>query len=327
MECWKFLCKARFRCWNIAPLLDNWLLDLSWVGAGSGADLFGDVNALFSRLEQWDQLSHMLALLSWFQVASLFGNLLDSSLLLLNTLLWSWLQLTSRWATELTCDLLALSFWGILLDILLLCGTDLLGPLGTLPLSGVSIGDIFTLLLLDSLAIHNIILHIMLMESGLALRLINSFTFNWALSITNKWGVAALNFLIRCNGLVLNETLLHKVLLTFLFLLWFEICGVSSVALLAVAVLALNDIIILSLFNHNDLVNTSLSSGGNGSNVKGNLSIGTLTGSTCWQGKSSAWSLLFCVVMMLMMMFSMVLPSLLAEWEDSTQVLSAPFLC
>jgi len=44
--------KARFGSWDIAPLLDDWLLDLSWVSAGPGADLLGDVNTLLSGLEK-----------------------------------------------------------------------------------------------------------------------------------------------------------------------------------------------------------------------------------------------------------------------------------
>ena len=44
--------KARLSSRDVTPLLDNWLLDLPWVGAGPGADLLGDVNVLLSRLEE-----------------------------------------------------------------------------------------------------------------------------------------------------------------------------------------------------------------------------------------------------------------------------------
>jgi len=44
--------KTRLSSWDITPLLDNWLLDLPWVGAGPGAHLLGDVNAFLSRLKQ-----------------------------------------------------------------------------------------------------------------------------------------------------------------------------------------------------------------------------------------------------------------------------------
>ena len=69
------LSQARLFSWNIAPLLDHRLLDLPWVGAGSGADLLGDVNTLLSGLEQRHQLGDVLALLLWLQVAGLLGNL------------------------------------------------------------------------------------------------------------------------------------------------------------------------------------------------------------------------------------------------------------
>merc|ERR1712168_137583 len=151
--------EARLGSWHIAPLLDNRLLDLPWVGARPGADLLGDVNTLLSGLQKRHKLGDVLALLLGLQVASLLWDLPDHSLLLVKALLWARLQLTSRWATKLTWDLLTLGFWGVLLDILLLGLTDLLGPLGTLLLSGVTLGDILALLLLDGLALNNVIPH------------------------------------------------------------------------------------------------------------------------------------------------------------------------
>ena len=61
--------KARLGGGDVAPLLDNWLLDLPWVGAGPGADLLGDVNALLSRLEERHQFGDVLALLLGLKVA------------------------------------------------------------------------------------------------------------------------------------------------------------------------------------------------------------------------------------------------------------------
>ena len=61
--------KARFGSWDITPLLDDWLLDLPGVGAGSGADLLGDVNALLSRLEERHQFGDVLTLLLGLKVA------------------------------------------------------------------------------------------------------------------------------------------------------------------------------------------------------------------------------------------------------------------
>merc|ERR1719513_485967 len=44
--------------------------------------------------------------------------------------------------------------------------------------------------------------------------------------------------------------------------------------------LALNDIVVLSLLNHDNLVNTPLSCSGNGSNVQSDIVATTLTGAT-----------------------------------------------
>merc|ERR1719204_3007309 len=123
------------------------------------------------------------------------------------------------------------------------------------------------------------------MVPGLTLRLIDRLALFWALAVTNQWSVAKFNLLIRGNLLVVNEAVLDEVLLTLLLLLRLEVSGVSGVALLAVAMLALNDIIILSLFNHDNLVNAPLSSSSNGSNVQGYIILtAPLTSITCWKG-------------------------------------------
>jgi len=277
--------KARFGSWDIAPLLDDWLLDLSWVSAGPGADLLGDVNALLSGLEKRHQLGDMLALLLGLQVAGLLWNFRDNSLLLGEAFLWARLQLTARWTAKLLGDLLTLSLRRILLDIGLLLGTDLLGPLGTLLLSCVALSDILTLLLLDGLAVDNIILNVVLVVPGLALGLVDSFALDGTLSVTDQGSVAELNLFLRGDLPVVNEAVLDEVLLTLFLLLRLKVSGVSGVTLLAVAMLALNDIIILSLFNHDNLVNAPLSSSSNGSNVQGYIILtAPLTSITGWKG-------------------------------------------
>jgi len=277
--------EARLGSWHIAPLLDNRLLDLPWVGARPGADLLGDVNALLSWLQKWHQLGDMLALLLGLQVAGLLWDLRDNSFSLVKAFWLSRPEKTTRGATELTWDLLTLSFWGVLLDPLPLGVTDLLGPLGTLLLSSVALGHILAFLLLDGLALNNIILNIVLVIPGLTLRLIDSLALNWALTITDQWSVAELDGLIRGNLLVVNEAVLDEVLLTLLLLLRLEVSGVSGVALLAVAMLALNDIIIFGLLNHDNLVNAPLSSSSNGSNVQGYIILtAPLTSITGWKG-------------------------------------------
>ena len=89
------LSKSGLSSWHIAPLLDNWLLDLPWVGAGPGADLLGDVNALLSRLEEGHQFGDVLALLLRLKVTGLLGNLCNNSLLPVKALLWAGLELTT----------------------------------------------------------------------------------------------------------------------------------------------------------------------------------------------------------------------------------------
>ena len=55
------LCKSRFFGGHVAPLLDNWLLDLSRVSFGSCTDFFGDINTLLLGLQLRHQLCHVLA--------------------------------------------------------------------------------------------------------------------------------------------------------------------------------------------------------------------------------------------------------------------------
>ena len=46
---------------------------------------------------------------------------------------------------------------------------SLSGPLGALLLGGVALRDVLALLLLDRLALHDVVLHVVLVVSGLAL--------------------------------------------------------------------------------------------------------------------------------------------------------------
>merc|ERR1719320_1958575 len=276
--------EARFGSGDVTPLLDDWLLDLPWVRAGPGADLLGDVHTLLSRLQEGHKLGDVLALLLGLQGASLLWHLLGNSLGLVEALLWARLQLTARWAAKLTWDLLTLGLRRVLLDTLPLRLTDLLGPLGTLLLSGISLGDILALLLLDGLTLNDIILNIVLVVPGLTLRLVDGLTLDGALTLADEWSVTELDLLLGGNGLVLNETVLPEVLLALLLLLGLEVGSVGGVTLLGVGVLALIDVIVLGLLNHDDLVNTPFSGSSNGSNVQSNLILTTaLTGITSWQ--------------------------------------------
>merc|ERR1719187_3058656 len=317
-----FLSKARLGSGDVTPLLDNGLLDLPWVGAGPGADLLGDVNALLGRLKQGHQLGDMLALLLGLQVAGLLWDFGDNSLGPWEALLWAGLQLAAGWAAELLGDLLTLGLGRVLLDPLLLRLTDLLGPLGTLLLGGVTLSDILALLLLDSLALNHVIFDVVLVVPGLALGLVDGPAFDWARAITDEGSVAELNLLLRGNLPVVDEAVLDEVLLALLLLLGLEVGGVGGVALLGVAMLALNDVIVLGLLDHHDLVDTSLAGGSDGSNVQGDIIATSLTGSTGWGQVDLGGVGVLVVVVVLMSGVGGSTPAGLVEWESSPQVLA-----
>ena len=74
------LSQARLLRWDVAPFLDDGLLDLPRVGPGPGADLLGHINTLFLWLQLGDQLGDVLAGPLGLQTALLFGGVLDYSL-------------------------------------------------------------------------------------------------------------------------------------------------------------------------------------------------------------------------------------------------------
>jgi len=314
--------QTRFSSWNVTPFLNNRLLDLPWVGAGPGAHLLRDVNALLSWLEQWNQLGDVLTLLLGLQVACLLWDFRDDSFGLWEAFLWARDQLATGWSTELLGDLLTLSLRRILLDILLLGLANLLGPLGTLLLSGVPLSDILALLLLDGLTLNNVIFNIMLVVPGLALGLVDSSALDGALSITNQGCVAEFNLLLRSNLPVVNETVFDEVLLALLLLLGLKVSGVGCVALLGVAMFALNDIIVLSLLNHHNLIDTPLSGSSDGSDVQGNIIPTSLTRPTGINSLVGMSMLMFVVTMSSSMAGSLAIA--LVEWESSSQVFASP---
>lgn len=290
--------ESRLGSGDVAPLLDNRLLDLSGVLSGPGANLLGNVNALLSGLQAGNELGHVLARTLRLQVTGLFGNLLNNSLLLVEALLGSGLEDTSRGAAELPGDLLTLSLGTVLLHVLPAGGTHLLGPLGTLLLGGVTLGHILALLLLDGLTVNNVILDIVLVVSGLTLRLIDSLTLLGTLTFTYERSVAEPDGLLEGNLLVLDETALFEVFVALLFLLGLEVSGVGGVTTLRVTMVALDLLVVLGLFNHHDLVDTTLAGSSNGSNIKSNVILVSLSGGSC---RETLMFLVMGVIVMLIM--------------------------
>merc|ERR1719260_602361 len=107
------------------------------------------------------------------------------------------------------------------------------------------------------------------------LRLILSSTYFRSLYITvlRQRGSTNSNSLIKSNLLIFNETVFPEVLLA-LLLLRLIVCDVRGVAPLVVGVVTLHNIIVLSLLNHLNLVNTFLASSSYSS--KASISISSL---------------------------------------------------
>merc|ERR1712114_70241 len=126
------LSKAGLLRGNVAPLLDDGLLDLPGVGPGPCADLLGHVHALLGGLELGNQLGHMLASPLGLKATLFLGGVLDHSLHLVKALLSSLLEATASRGTELPGLLGAAGDGGVLLHWLLGHGAHLLGPLGAL---------------------------------------------------------------------------------------------------------------------------------------------------------------------------------------------------
>ena len=138
-------------------------------------------------------------------------------------------------------------------------------------------GHILALLILDIVALNNIILNIVLVEPGGAHALGNLLAALASLLIGQR-GVALLDSLLNSDLLVLDETVLPEVLLAVLLLLGLEVSGVGGVAPLGVAMLAGNVVIVLGLLNHDDLVDTTLTSGGNVADAQVQVISRALTG-------------------------------------------------
>merc|ERR1719384_1956239 len=263
--------EARLLRGHVAPLLDNRLLDGSGVGPGPGADLLGEIDTLLGGGELGNQLGHVLAGPLGLEGTLFLGGVLDDGLHLVITLLFSLSKSTAGGGAELPGLLGAAGDGGVLLDLLLGDAAHLLGPLGALGVGGVAGGLVLALLLDLGPALDNIILDVMHLLLGPALGLVLSAADLRSLNVTvlDQRSSADLDCLVESNLLVLDETTLSEVLLALLLLLGVVVGDVGGVASLVVAVVTLDNIIILDLLDHLDLVNTSLAvgSGGGSGNI------------------------------------------------------------
>merc|ERR1719278_1406333 len=252
--------KARFLSGDIAPFLDDGLLDLPWVGPGSGADLLGDINALLGGLELGHQLGHVLAGPLGLQGTLFLGGILHNGLSFVVTLLGTLLEATASRGTELPGLLGTSGDGGVLLHLLLGDGAPLPWPLGALGVGGVAGGLVLTLLFDLGGALNHIVLNVVNLLLGPALGFVLGPADLRSLDITilDKGGPADLGSLVEGDLLVLDETALPEVLLTLLLLLGLVLSHVGGVTPPVVGVVALDNVVVLSLLNHLDLVDTPL---------------------------------------------------------------------
>jgi len=313
---WEGLGKARLLRWDVAPFLNNGLLDLPGVSSGPGADLLGDINALLGGGELRNQLGHVLAGTLGLKRTLFLGGILDNCLGFVITLLSTLLEPTTCGGTEFPRLLSTSSDRGVLLHILLGYRAHLLGPLGALGVGGVAGGFVLTLLLNLSGTFDNIVLDIMDLLLGPTLGLVLSPADLRTLDITilDQRSPADISCLVEGDLFVLDETALPEVLLALLLLLGVVVGDVGGVASLVVAMVTLDHIIVLNLLNHLDLVNTSLAVGsgrscGHSSEAGGSItsSLTLSSGSEVLSGSPGGMiSVISVVIMMVTVMVVIV---------------------
>merc|ERR1711970_1344859 len=133
--------------------------------------------------------------------------------------------------------------------------------------------------------------------------LILSSTYFRSLYITvlHQRGSTNSNSLIKSNLLIFNETAFPEVFLALLLLLRLIVCDVGGVAPLVVGVVTLHNIIVLSLLNHLNLVNTFLSSSSNSSKASIRISLTLVTSRERLGGSFSIMLLMMSMVMIMIM--------------------------
>merc|ERR1711863_34702 len=237
--------QTRLLGWDVAPLLDDGLLDLPWVGSGPGADLLRNIHTLLSWGQLGDQLGDVLTGPPGLQRTLLLGGVLDNSLDLVVTLLSSLLEPTAGGGAELPGLLGAAGDGGVLLHVLLEDTAHLPRPLGALGVGGVAGGLVLALLLHLSPALHHVVLDVVNLLLGPALGLVlrPADLGSLDIAVLHQRSPADLNGLVEGDLLVLDETVLPEVLLALLLLLGLVVGDVGGVAPLVVAVVALHHVV------------------------------------------------------------------------------------
>merc|ERR1719495_2055538 len=240
--------------------LEGALLLGGGVGPGPGADFLGHVDALLGGVELGHKLGDVGTGPLGLEGALLLGGVLDDGLGLLLADLGALLEATAGGGAQLAGLLGAPGNGGVLLDALLPHVADLAGPLGALGLGGVAGGLVLALLVLDGLALDHVVLHVVLLLLGPALGLVLGPADLGAADVTvlNEGSPADLDGLVEGNLLVVDEAVLPEVLLALLFLLGLVVGHVGGVAPPVVGMVTLNRLVVLSLLDHLDLVDTLL---------------------------------------------------------------------
>merc|ERR1711863_258362 len=248
--------QTRLLRWDVAPFLDDGLLDLPWVGSGPGADLLGNIHTLLSGGQLGDQLGDVLTGPLGLQRTLLLGGVLDDSLDLVVTLLISLCEPTASGGAELPGLLGAAGDGGVLLHVLLGDTAHLPRPLGALGVGGVAGGLVLSLLLHLSPALHHVVLHVvnLLLGPTLGLVLRPADLGSLDIAVLHQRSTADLNGLVEGDLLVLDETILPEVLLALLLLLGLVLGDIGGVAPPVVGVVALDHVVVLGLLDHLNLV-------------------------------------------------------------------------
>ena len=213
----------------------------------------------------------MAQIKDWFSTYSFFSLL---------ALFLAGLDWTSGRPTQFEWHLLALDLRRVLLDDFSVQVALSNWPFCALLIGSVTLSDILALFFKSILTFRHIILDLVLVVPGSAFRPVFSGTFDWPrdVAVPYQGRVTELDLFIESLFLVFDETLFLEVFFAFFLLLWLVVRGVGDVALLAVAVLAVDLIVILCLLNHHHFVDATVAGRGNRSDVQRDLVVGSLSG-------------------------------------------------